>query len=60
MLQSGKATIENELINNNLYFNFAIGVNDTLTELDLSWNHIRLTGATEVAKSLKVTAVGPS
>lgn len=30
------------------------GVNDTLTELDLSWNHIRLLGAIEVAKSLKV------
>lgn len=36
------------------------GKTDTLTKLDVSWNHLRLEGAIAVGQGLKVSTLGKS
>ena len=37
-----------------IHISAVVASNDTLRELDLSWNHIRLKGACAIAQGIKV------
>ena len=45
--------IRSELVSTIIYFDYFMKAkNEMLSELDISWNHIRLKGAIEIAQAL--------